>query len=59
MLARKNSSHYIRQKTYVELENFSFTFYDAKDYATLEKWQKTFISFLIIETKVNVIVAQW
>jgi hypothetical protein len=41
------------------LENFSFTFNDAEDYATTEKWQKIFISFLIIETEVNVTVAQW
>jgi hypothetical protein len=34
---------------YVELKNFSFTFNDAEDYATSEKWQKKiFISFLII-----------
>ena len=25
---------------YVELENFSFTFNDAEDYATSENWQK-------------------
>jgi hypothetical protein len=41
------------------LENFSCTFNDAEDYATSEKWQKTFISFLIIEPKVNGTVAQW
>jgi hypothetical protein len=41
------------------LSNFSFTFNDAEDYATLEKWEKIFISVLIIETKVNVTVAQW
>jgi hypothetical protein len=41
------------------LDNFSFTFNDAEDYATLEKWQKIFISFLIIEIKVNATVAQW
>jgi hypothetical protein len=41
------------------LENFSFTFNDAEEYPTSEKWQKTFISFLIIEQKVKVIVAQW
>jgi hypothetical protein len=41
------------------LENFSFTFNDAEDYTTSKKWQKIFISFLIVETKVNVTVAQW
>jgi hypothetical protein len=39
------------------LDNFSFTFNDAEDYATSEKWQKIFI--LIIELEVNVTVAQW
>jgi hypothetical protein len=39
------------------LENFSFTFNDAEDYATSAKWQKIF--FLIIESMVNVTVAQW
>jgi hypothetical protein len=41
------------------LENFSFTFHDAEDYANSEKWQKIFIYFLIIESKASVIVAQW
>jgi hypothetical protein len=41
------------------LENFSFTFNDAEDYATSEKWQKIFISFLIIDYTASVIVAQW
>jgi hypothetical protein len=41
------------------LENFSFTFNDAEDYATSEKWQKIFMSFLIIECIASVIVAQW
>ena len=44
-------------QVYVELENFSFTFNDAEDYATSAKWQKIF--FLIIESMVNVTVAQW
>ncbi len=48
-----------QKQIYVELENFSCTFNDAEDYATSEKWQKTFISFLIIEPKVNGTVAQW
>jgi hypothetical protein len=39
------------------LENFIFT--DAEDYATSEKWQKIFISFLIIEFVASIIVAQW
>ncbi len=37
----------------------SFTFNDAENYATSEKWQKIFIFSLIIETSVNVNVAQW
>jgi hypothetical protein len=41
------------------LENFSFTFNDAEDYATSEKWQKICISFVIIMMKASVIVAQW
>jgi hypothetical protein len=31
----------------------------AEDYATSEKWQKIFISFLIIDPTASVIVAQW
>jgi hypothetical protein len=41
------------------LENFSFTFNDAEDYAASEKLQKIFILILIIATIVSVSVAQW
>jgi hypothetical protein len=41
------------------LENFSFTFNEAEDYAASEKWQKIFILVLIIGTIVSVCVAQW
>jgi hypothetical protein len=41
------------------LETFSFTFNDAENYATSEKWQKIFILSLIIEPSVSVDVAQW
>ncbi len=46
-------------QVYVELENFSFTFNDAEDYATSENWQKMFIFSLTSETNVSVSVAQW
>jgi hypothetical protein len=38
------------------LENFSFTFNDAEDYAASEKWQKISI-YLIIETIISVSVS--
>ena len=41
------------------METFSFTFNDAENYATSEKWQKIFIFSLIIEPVVSVNVAQW
>jgi hypothetical protein len=41
------------------LENFSSTFNEAEDYATLEKWQKVFILILIIVIHFSVSVAQW
>ena len=41
------------------METFSFTFNDAENYATSEKWQKIFILSLIIEPIVCVNVAQW
>jgi hypothetical protein len=41
------------------LENFSFTFNEAEDYAASEKWQKIFILILIIGAIVRVCVAQW
>jgi hypothetical protein len=41
------------------LENFSFTFNDAEDYATSEKWQKLLICFLIIDFESSESVAQW
>jgi hypothetical protein len=41
------------------LENFSFTFNAAEDYATSENWQKIFILNLISERNVSVYVAQW
>jgi hypothetical protein len=41
------------------LENFGFTFNDAEDYATSEKWQKIFIFIKIIVNNVRAIVAQW
>jgi hypothetical protein len=48
-----------RKKSYVELENFSFTFNDAEDYATSEKWQKIIIYFQILEHNVSVLVELW
>ncbi len=44
---------------YVELETFSFTFNDAENYATSEKWQKIFIFSLNIALITSVNVAQW
>jgi hypothetical protein len=41
------------------LENFSFTFNDAEDYATSETWQKIFILGLISQAITSVSVAQW
>jgi hypothetical protein len=41
------------------LENFSFTYNEAEDYAASEKWQKIFILMLIIAVIVSVSVAQW
>jgi hypothetical protein len=41
------------------LENFSFTFNDAEDYATSENWQKNLILSLINEAIVSVNVVQW
>jgi hypothetical protein len=41
------------------LENFSFTFNDAKDYATSENWPKIFMLTLIREPFASVNVAQW
>jgi hypothetical protein len=41
------------------LENFSFTFNDAEDYASSENWPKIFILCLISEENENVNVAQW
>jgi hypothetical protein len=41
------------------LENFSFTFNEAEDYAASEKWQKIFILILIIASIVSVSVALW
>jgi hypothetical protein len=41
------------------LENFSFTFNEAEDYAASEKWQKIFILILIIDSVVSISVAQW
>jgi hypothetical protein len=46
-------------QVYVELENFSFTFNDAEDYATSENWQKIFILSLISEANKSVNLAQW
>jgi hypothetical protein len=41
------------------LENFSFTFNDAEDYATAETWQKILILSLIRKAIISVSVAQW
>jgi hypothetical protein len=41
------------------LENFSFTFNEAEEYAASEKWQKIFVLILIIDTMSTVSVAQW
>jgi hypothetical protein len=38
------------------MENFSFTFIDAEDYAVSEKWQKNLISILI---SVNVAMVEY
>ncbi len=57
MLARKKSSRCINN-SYVESADFSFTFIDAEDYATSEKWQKIFLTLLIIAYLTSVIVAQ-
>ncbi len=46
-------------QVYVELENFSFTFNDAEDYATSENRQKILILSLISGENISVIVAQW
>jgi hypothetical protein len=46
-------------QVYVELENFSFTFNDAEDYAASEKLQKIFIFFLIIKINLSPFLAQW
>ncbi len=48
-----------QEQVYVELENFSFTFNEAEDYAASEKWQKIFILILIIDSVVSISVAQW
>jgi hypothetical protein len=40
------------------LADFSFTFIDAEDYATSEKWQKIVLSILIIGFLRSVSVAQ-
>jgi hypothetical protein len=37
--------------------DFSFIFIDAEDYATSEKWQKIFLSLLIIASLTSVSVA--
>jgi hypothetical protein len=55
MSARKNH-HAILEQVYVEMENFSFTFIDAEDYAASEKWQKIFISILV---SVNVAMVEY
>jgi hypothetical protein len=49
MLARKKSSRYNIHKFTLNWKIFSFTFNDAEDYATSEKWHKIFISFLVID----------
>jgi hypothetical protein len=59
MLARKKTSPYIRHKFTLNWKILVFTFNDAEDYATSEKWQKIFTFFQITVTVVSVIVAQW
>jgi hypothetical protein len=41
------------------LETFGFTFNDAENYATSEKWQKIVTFSLIMEPCASVNVAQW
>jgi hypothetical protein len=46
-------------QVYVELENFSFTFNDAEDYANSENRQKILILSFIGDVNTSVNVAQW
>jgi hypothetical protein len=45
--AEKNH-HVILETSLRRLENFCFTFIDAKEYAASEKWHKIFICILTI-----------